>query len=71
MSGSYGVAKEVLGMIASRFRARCLRDGKPGADSGLGSGPGFVPRGNFPSGGPPSFGTVQGGHPGGVESSKV
>ena len=71
MSGSYGVAKEVLGMIPSRFRARCLRDGKPGADSGpgpgsgsgSGSGPGFVPRGNFPSGGPPSFGTVQGGHP--------
>ncbi|PWA34273.1 K Homology domain-containing protein [Artemisia annua] len=68
VSGSYGVAKEVLGEIASRFRARCLRDGKPGADSGPGAG--FVPRGNFPSGGPPSFGTLQGGHPGGFGSSK-
>nr|GFA64194.1 KH domain-containing protein [Tanacetum cinerariifolium] len=51
VSGSYGVAKEVLGEIASRFRARCIRDGNPGVDSG--PGPGFVPRGNFSSGGPP------------------
>ena len=37
MPGSYGVAKEALAEIASRFRARYLRDTKPGIE--------VVPRG--------------------------
>ncbi|KAI3500120.1 hypothetical protein L1887_35936 [Cichorium endivia] len=44
VSGSYGVAKEALAEIASRFRARYLRDTKPGTEP-VGPPPSGVPRG--------------------------
>lgn len=69
MSGSYGVAKDALAEIASRFRARCLRDAKPGTEPA--PLPGFTPRGNLASQGPSPSGVIRGGRPGGYAPFKV
>ncbi|KAJ8442504.1 hypothetical protein Cgig2_022387 [Carnegiea gigantea] len=59
VSGSFAVAKDAMGEIASRLRARCLRDGSTGAES---APPrpvhGYGPLGNFPRGGPPIPGPI-------------
>lgn len=68
VSGSYGVAKDALAEIASRFRARALRDAKPGPESA--PGPGFGPRGNLPGEGPSPSGAIRRGRSGGYEPFK-
>lgn len=69
ISGNYGVAKDALAEIASRFRARCLRDTKAGTEPApIGPGPGFGPRGNIPGGRPPPPETLGGSRSGGYEN---
>lgn len=69
VSGNYGVAKDALAEIASRFRARCLRDTKAGTEPvPIGPGPGFNPRGNLPGGRPPPPATIGGNRHGGYDS---
>lgn len=57
VSGSFAVAKDALAEIASRLRARCLRDGSAAAEP---APPpprpvqGYGPIGGFPRGGPPT-----------------
>ncbi|XP_071710220.1 KH domain-containing protein At4g18375-like [Rutidosis leptorrhynchoides] len=60
VSGSFGVAKDALAEIASRYRARCLRDAKPGTEPA--PLPGFMPRGSFASQGPPPTSGIRGGY---------
>ncbi|KAK9066913.1 hypothetical protein SSX86_014237 [Deinandra increscens subsp. villosa] len=61
VSGNYNAAKDALAEIALRFRTRCLRDAKPGAEtSPVGLVPGFMPQRNLFSG-PSHSGVMQGG----------
>ncbi|KAI3665537.1 hypothetical protein L6452_44164 [Arctium lappa] len=66
VSGSFGSAKDALGEIASRYRARCLRDAKPGADPA----PAFSSRGNLTGERPSPSGVTRGGRSGGYEPFK-
>ncbi|XP_057462363.1 KH domain-containing protein HEN4-like [Actinidia eriantha] len=57
ISGSFGVAKDALAEIASRLRARCLRDANGGAEpapvrpvKGFGHAGSLPGRGSYPSG---------------------
>ncbi|KAJ0753875.1 putative K domain-containing protein [Helianthus annuus] len=62
VSGSYNSAKDAVSEIALRYRARCLRDAKPGTEpSSAGPIPGFVPVRNFICEGPSPFGVTRGG----------
>lgn len=72
ISGSFAVAKGVLGEIASRLRERCLRDAKGGAEPGpVGPGSGFGPPGNLHGGRPPPFGDIRASSSGGYGNLKV
>nr|XP_043616535.1 KH domain-containing protein At4g18375-like [Erigeron canadensis] len=66
VSGSYSVAKDALTEIASRYRARCLRDMQTGTEPAPASG--YMPRGNLASEGPSPSGVIRGGRPGGYET---
>ncbi|XP_071731301.1 KH domain-containing protein At4g18375-like isoform X2 [Rutidosis leptorrhynchoides] len=61
VSGSYGVAKDALAEIASRFRARCFRDANPETEPA--PLPGIMPQGNLAVRGPPPFIGIRGGPP--------
>lgn len=68
ISGSFGVAKEALGEIASRLRDRCLRDAKGGPEP---APVGPVPRFGPPGGRTPPFGSIRASTSGGYGNFKV
>ncbi|KAI8018029.1 RNA-binding KH domain-containing protein RCF3 [Camellia lanceoleosa] len=72
ISGNFGVAKDALAEVASRLRARCLRDANAGAGAGaepatVGPVKGFGPAGSLPGGGPRPSGPVRPGSSSGYE----
>lgn len=74
VSGSFGIAKDALGEIASRLRARFLRDANSGGEpfpAGPVQGQGFGPVGSLPGRGPPAAGPIGPGSYGGYEPFKV
>lgn len=74
MSGSFAVAKDALAEIASRLRARCLRDAGIAAEPTLPpprSVQGYGPPGDFHRGGLPAPGPVGMGSLGSYNSVEV
>ncbi|XP_076921128.1 KH domain-containing protein At4g18375-like isoform X1 [Bidens hawaiensis] len=71
VSGNFNAAKDAVSEIALRFRARCLRDAKPGTGptepSQVGPMPGFMPLRNLISAGPSPSGVIRGGRSLGYE----
>ncbi|KAL3568286.1 hypothetical protein D5086_030937 [Populus alba] len=68
ISGNYGVAKDALAEIASRLRARTLRDANAGTEPGpVGPVPGFGPARNLPGRGPQPSGMMAASSSGGYE----
>ncbi|THG21199.1 hypothetical protein TEA_021434 [Camellia sinensis var. sinensis] len=68
ISGNFGVAKDALAEVASRLRARCLRDANAGAEPAtVGPVKGFGPAGSLPGGGPRPSGPVRPGSSSGFE----
>ncbi|XP_061947962.1 RNA-binding KH domain-containing protein RCF3-like [Populus nigra] len=68
ISGNYGVAKDALAEIASRLRARTLRDANAGTEPGpAGPVPGFGPARNLPGRGPQPSGMMAASSSGGYE----
>ncbi|KAI3785255.1 hypothetical protein L1987_44371 [Smallanthus sonchifolius] len=68
VSGAYNAAKDALSEIGLRFRARCLRDAKPGTEpSPVGPVPGFMPQRNLVNEGPSPSGVIRGGRSLGYE----
>ncbi|XP_057488017.1 RNA-binding KH domain-containing protein RCF3-like isoform X2 [Actinidia eriantha] len=72
ISGNFGVAKDALAEIASRLRARCLRDASGGAEpapvrpvKGFGHAGSLPGRGSYPSG------TIRAGSSSGYEPLKI
>uniref|UniRef100_A0A5B6YWT2 K Homology domain-containing protein n=1 Tax=Davidia involucrata TaxID=16924 RepID=A0A5B6YWT2_DAVIN len=71
ISGNLGVAKDALAEIASRLRARCLRDMNAGVEPPpVGPVHGFGPAGNLPGGGPHPSGPIGAGSSSGYELLK-
>ncbi|KAF8399129.1 hypothetical protein HHK36_014994 [Tetracentron sinense] len=71
ISGNFRVANTALSEIASRLRARCLRDANGGVEpTPVGPFQGFGPSGRFPGRGPPPSGVIGAGGPGGYEQVK-
>lgn len=74
VSGSFGIAKDALGEIASRLRARFLRDANSGGEpvpTGPVQGQGFGPLGSLPGRGPRAAGPIGPGSYGGYEPFKA
>lgn len=72
ISGNFGVAKDALAEIASRLRARCLRDAKAlGEPAPIGPHTGYGHPGNIHGGGPPPSGAIGVGSSGGYNHFKV
>lgn len=68
ISGNFGVAKDALAEIASRLRARTLRDANAGVEPGpVGPVQGFGPARSLPGRGPPPSGTMGASSSGGYE----
>ncbi|KAA8547806.1 hypothetical protein F0562_004235 [Nyssa sinensis] len=71
VSGNLGVAKDALAEIASRLRARCLRDVNAGVEPApVGPVHGFGPAGNLHGGGPRPSNLLRAGSSGGYELLK-
>ncbi|KAG6743111.1 hypothetical protein POTOM_054057 [Populus tomentosa] len=72
ISGNYGVAKDALAEIASRLRARTLRDANAGTEPGpVGPVPGFGPARNLPGRGSQPSGMMAASSSGGYEPLRV
>uniref|UniRef100_A0A5B6YXE0 K Homology domain-containing protein n=1 Tax=Davidia involucrata TaxID=16924 RepID=A0A5B6YXE0_DAVIN len=71
ISGNLGVARDALAEIASRLRARCLRDANAGVEPPpVGPAHGFGHAGNLPGGGPHLPGPIRAGRSIGYELFK-
>ena len=72
ISGNFGVAKDALAEIASRLRARCLRDANGGAEPApVRPVKGFGHAGSLPGRGSHPSGSIRAGSSSGYEPLKV